>query len=258
MNQKGFAHVLILIFIGLIGAVSFFGYKNYKLNKNPVVSPGPTITAIAAETLTPAPTVPLRTPSVSSKIYLLKLKLKTEASPPPTMADGPGAEIVFLAEYLRRLMSLPKDSINNLLYDVRKPSPYNGEAGPYNSEFYVVFANPQKLDSFYQDQFITLKVELVDNAMLPYLIKNDYCEQDSDCTLRADMCSQGPYNNYQSYRDPPWGCGPGGYKSTYNWFTWGERDEKLNCEVELKFKGSKCEKNSCTDTGYEKVCISVN
>ena len=257
MRQKGFSPVIIVIIVIvfiLLGAGGYFAYSKGYINLAPSKSPPASSSASPTANLSPTE-VPVSSPtSASSKIYLLKLKLKSDSSIPGV---GPVAQSEFLrlTDYVASILKLPEKSVTQLLYDTRITAPYQPENAQFNSTFYTLLNQAAVLSSSYEDQFVTASVQSVDDAFLPYLIKSDYCEKDSDCSLGADMCTQGAFNYYKKYVDPPWGCGPGGYKSTYSWFTWGERDATLNCDVELKFDGAKCINNQCAETGFKKVCI---
>jgi len=233
-----------------MGAIGFFvysqGYLNSILKKGVTPTPFSTPSANLNPVISPTPS--------AAKIYLLKLKLKSDSVFPP-VGVGQQKDFVKLAEYLNNLLKLPEKSISQLIYDSRESSPYSSNGVLFNSSFYAILNMPTVLNPTAEDQYLSLNIEAVDAAMFPYLVKTDYCEKDADCSLSADICKYGAFNYYKKYVDPPWGCGPGGYKDKYSWFKWGEHDDQLNCEVELKFDGVKCANNECTETAFQKVCV---
>ncbi|QQG41279.1 MAG: hypothetical protein HYV90_03855 [Candidatus Woesebacteria bacterium] len=251
MRQKGLVLLPIAIIITLVGVVGYLVYQNTQLQNNIRGSTSPTT---VSTTSSPQPTL---TPSaIEAKLYLFKFKLKSSNNLPP-IPDLPDAKFNSLSDYLSGVLGLPSKSISNLTYDTRSPSPYGQDGAVWSLPFYAILNQPVRLNDTYTDQYLTVYPQVVDDAILPYLIKADYCEKDSDCSVRANMCTLGAFNYYQKYQDPPWGCGPAGYKPEYSWYEYGVVDEKLNCAYELKFDGAKCTNNQCTETGFKKVCIDA-
>lgn len=260
VQKKSFQWLIVIVGILLLGVILFFVYENIKLkqqlnqsqlkqNSLPVISPLPTI-ANSVPTLNISPTVS------PAKLFLIKLELKSLSNLPP-LAIGPQSEFNNLADYLNNVIGLPKKTLTQLYYDTRSSNPYGSNEAPYQSKFYINFNQSIVLKDLYQDQYINLAIAPSNENLLPYLIKSDYCQQDSDCIIGSDMCTNGAFNYYRLYRDPPWGCGPGGYKNNFSWFKWGEHDDKLNCEVELKFDGAKCVNNQCSESNYQKICTNT-
>lgn len=196
---------------------------------------------------------PLASPTVeTSSIYSIKLQLKT--SQLPSVGVGQGT----LVEYLNQVLNLPTKTLTQLFYDSNS-NVYDSNKGPYQSKFYIHFNNALALKNFYADEFIEVTVQPEKNNLLPYLIKIDYCEQDSDCEIGNSICTVGAFNHYRLYHDPPWGCGPASYKDNFSWFVYGNHDDELNCDLDsLKFDGVKCVNSQCAETGYQKVCMDAS
>lgn len=235
MRQKGFALPILLILIGII-AVAYFSFSLSKKSSYETPSPNSTMSAQA---------------NSPSKLYSVKIDLKSEDSTPP-IRDYPDAKYT-LSEYIEKLLGLPSKSISNLLYDTSHGSPYDRSV--FGKKYYIILNQPTTLDPSYGDQFVTMAIERIDDSLLPFLIKNDYCEQDSDCSISNAGCTVGAFNNYHTYIDPPWGCGPAGYKGAYSTFEYGEYDNELDCNLDsIEFSGSKCQNHVCTETGAKKIC----
>lgn len=234
--------LLIVLILAVLGAGGLFAYKNFFV-KTPEPTPTP-------ETTPATTTDPIDETTINSKIYLLTVRLKSDTVLPPWQTDAETG-IKNLAEYLSSVLGLQKDDISSLLYKTTS-SPYSD---PYNTSYYALFQNRQQLDKNYSDKYVSVATELVNEDLLPYLIKNEYCEKDSDCSIRSNMCAVGAYNYYQQFVDGPWGCGPAGYKDIYG-FEYGMYDEIMKCDLDsLKFDGVKCVKNLCTEVGMQKVCM---
>jgi hypothetical protein len=249
VRQKGFIPIFIILILIGIGILGYFGIF-YKSQPRPLPEETTSPEASTSPTFSTNTTPPQ---STVSKIFLVKFNLKSESNPPP-IHDNPNGKYT-LAEYLDVLFKLPTKSTSNVLFDTRSGSPYGTDNAVLKRPYYIILNQPTKLSSSYTDQYLSATTQVVDDAMLPYLIKNDYCEKDSDCSIRAAMCTVGAYNYYQGYHDPPWGCGPGGYKGAYSWFEYGMYDDQLNCNLDsLEFDGVKCDNHICLETGYKKVC----
>jgi hypothetical protein len=245
-NNHGFAAITIVILV-LILTAAFFAFKYYQLKNlnKPVVSNSTT-------------NVNLPTPSPDSlynesRVFLFKFELKSIKNLPP-VAENSGKGYHILADYLNNLLGLPDKTITSLVFDIRNNSPYGQVGAVYSIPFYTVLDQPVKLKTSYSDDYLTVYPQVVKKEIVPYLSNMEYCEKDVDCSIRANMCVLGAFNNYQRYTDPPWGCGPAGYKEKYSWYKYGEVDEKLKCTYELKFNSAKCVSNLCTESDYQKVC----
>jgi hypothetical protein len=246
MKRQGFAAIVVIFLVVL----SVFGYLGYKYLKSP---PGPLPSESATVSPTVIPTVP---PKITlSKLYSIKISLKTETNIPKLGygTESPGFEK--FDDYLESVLKLSPGSISQIIFDFKTTSPYGDATDPFNGTYFITLNKEVTLDKNYSDSFVTIAVSPESYSLLPFLVKNDYCEKDADCNLTSDVCTYGAFNNYRKYIDPPWGCGPGGYKDNYDWFKWGEIDPEMGCAVELKFEGSVCQNNQCSETGMKKSCL---
>lgn len=111
--------------------------------------------------------------------------------------------------------------------------------------FYVLFDQVLVANQNYgDDQFFVTVIREVPKLQ-PYLANGDYCEQDSDCSIRYNWCEKGGWNDYQAYIEDI-GCTAG--------FNEGQLDttaENLGCDtsyypgVIAQYSGTRCINNNC-------------
>ncbi len=247
------AILLLLIFLLLV-ASGYLGYQIYKLNQKLETGDFKAVTPSATQSnlsLSNETTQTLSTPEEESRTFIIDLKLKNAQQPPV----GLTAESKFnsLADYLASLVEV--DQQIRVFYNPLTTNPYprGEETNLFNSSFYLALTKAEELKTNYQDDFLSAEVKPV-TGLYTYLMKNDYCEEDADCMIGASMCTHGVFNHYREYQDPPWGCGPPGYKDGYRWGTYSDQ---LDCYTELKFDGARCFKNTCVPVKREVVCTDA-
>lgn len=246
--------VLVIFLLITLGLAGFFAYKYVQNSKTPIPATTATPDPVATETIQPE--------QVVKRVYVFTPQLKDPATLPPVGepdANGPRT----LAVYITKLLGLNynEDTVPaelpplKVYYNTSLTTPYGTESNLFVNPLYILLDQPAALKSSYADNYLTATVTPAEE-LLTYLVKNDYCTSDSECSIRSAACTYGAFNNYQVYIDPPWGCGPGGYKEGTNYTPWGTYSEELSCETEMEFGGSKCLQNTCVETEVKQVCQS--
>lgn len=162
--------------------------------------------------------------------------------------QSPSSEIedISLEEYLEHVFELPKESIADIVYDVREGSPHDKNYSPLNFSYYILIkGEPVKLKSNYENKNIVVKTKIGDEKLIPYITNPDYCELDSDCIIRDDFCSYGSFNYYHGFYDV-YGCISSDY-TEFECDTSNPSDEcsSYNCTQDVEYEGVKCIKNKC-------------
>ncbi len=154
----------------------------------------------------------------------------------------------------------PKNSINKYKYSFyteATKSANTGIGGPnypkgdfFNQKYFLSTDNTQLKDGLYESSGVKIKLTS-DNNLGSYLANPKYCQQDSDCQFRSNLCNIGAYNPYHQFFIP-WGCGPGTYEGLGDGM---ELQEKLGCQdFEIKYDSLKCNNNSCQTINPKAVC----
>lgn len=248
--QKGNLPIII-IFLVVLGSFAYFGYKYVKSDKTPKVTNTPA-----------ASTSPTSSPSTNkaSKLFHIKFELKSKNNVPKVgyeLGYKPGEGFERFDDYIESVLKLTPGTISQLSFDYKTTNPYGQmENSQFSQSFYILLNKEVKIEPVMSDSYTSVQVTPTSYSLLPYLVKPDYCEKDTDCNLTSHGCTYGAFNNYRTYIDPPWGCGPGGYKDTYDYVEWGKIDPEMGCAIELEFDGSKCQNSVCTETGVKKVCVA--
>lgn len=88
----------------------------------------------------------------------------------------------------------------NFYYDSRSEKPFT------TSNFKLLASTEYEISNIdFEDEHLSAKVLGVKDELLPYLI-NNYCQKNSDCSVRvAESCTKAPLNYYGSYLK--FGCG---------------------------------------------------
>lgn len=198
-------------------------------------------------TSTPSQTTPEAQRVSSDQWYYVKLKLKASDNEPLVETHYP------LREYLQEILELTEENIAQLevVYDTREGNPSRNDISIYNFNYYV---KNEQVDptTVYTDDYTTVQVGTVDRRTVGYLADADYCEKDSDCTIRHNFCTYGSFNYYHPYQDL-WGC-PVVTDEEGN--TFGAPDEERGCETVVKYQSSKCLDNTCTAQGRSVDCVT--
>jgi len=222
MKKISFALILIILTIVILGAVGYFAYKNY---------------------------VPK--PQDSKTVYKLTLWVINKKNHQPNDNGD-------LTVYLANRLHLNQDEFN-LFYDQLQ---YSSQFEWYwlstdwkGMEFYLLAKNGAKPKLIQKsDNFIEIKLQKTDGNLIPYLknpktdnLDSKYCQLDSDCIIRANLCSTGSYNQYTIYIDT-FGCGGGHYDEQYY------PDEQ--CHRRITYSNPKCQNNQCiSDENLSSECI---
>ncbi len=183
----------------------------------------------------------------SSTHYYLEMELKSPDQVPETY---------YLGEYLQNLLNLSKEKkfnevISKIVYDTREEKPRTPDhSEKYNSNYYIALKEGEIIAGKYEDEYTTVNVSQVRTDLEPYIDNPDYCVTDSDCTIRMNFCTYGSFNYYHPFAEV-WGCGPPSDETGYTFLIY---DEKMDCETNVTFDGSKCLQNQCVGQKRQISC----
>jgi len=176
--------------------------------------------------------------------YVYKLNMTTSLQ----TGDTPGGIVPLIEDYfgipLLRFKGNP-----SIFFSARdKTSPYDQTSeSQIDYQFYIATFEPLDATEF-SSQESTGSVELQSSSLLPYLMDAKYCRADSDCMIRANSCEIGGFNQFHTFIDGPWGCGPGNYEGVPDAYLQEEAERaRLSCATfaEVKYEGATCENQRC-------------
>lgn len=143
------------------------------------------------------------------------------------------------------------DFSDTLVFDTRSTDPYKNLYSKSDQDYYrtrynndyFVFLNKTKVDTkkTYSKNNFTINASEIDQKLASFLEDASYCQVDTDCVIRNEICSNGAYNHY-SQMPPTFGCS-------------GSFDEN-GCNIEKKYTGAKCQQNKCIGLGETNKIIS--
>jgi hypothetical protein len=246
-----FAAVGVFLILVLLAAFLYFWNFNSKSSSKipqQVPSQFPTTTPTSIQVTTPTPV------NENLNYYHLEIKLKDPKIEPPNDPDN------FLINYLAKALGLPKAEnnfqvIEKIVFDTREGYPWGTKNFSRFNFNYFIGINGAKLETkIYEDNYTTIKVNPVEERLVPYLKDPDYCEMDNDCTLRSNFCTSGSFNFYHQYVEV-WGCEGMTDETNQSSF---DRDQEMGCTTSVSYSGSKCENNKCIGQNRTVSCIETS
>lgn len=258
MNDKGFAPILLVIAIVVAAGILGSGYLlvNNSKKSSEMQSQDPP-KGYEGEWTGGADDTPLTPPQLVDTVqnspmpvfdlstaawYKVKIKV-----------DDPFNSIDQYSIIADTLNVNSNDFSGTFVFDTRVTSPYKNLYGKseqdyyrsrYNNDYFILL-NKSKVDTkkTYSKNNFTINASEIDQKLTPYLEDASYCQVDSDCVIRHEICSNGAYNNY-SQMPPVFGCS-------------GSFDEN-GCNIEKKYTGAKCQQNKCIELGETTKIISCS
>lgn len=246
MKEKGVTSIALgIIVLAVIVTTTTFYYfgtinTNSKSNQTDV-NPTPSTTIKSTSSI-----VSSKSPSA----YYLQISLKSPEKAPPS------EQYYFLSQYLQNALNLYKGDeynkeISKIVYDTRKENPYKGKNSKYNSNYYIMLKEKTiEAPKTYEDEYTTINVSPVEASLESYINNPDYCITDNDCTIRSNFCTYGSFNYYHPFHDV-WGCGPPSDETDYTFYIY---DEKMGCDTQVTYEGSKCKQNQCVGQNRKVFC----
>lgn len=129
-------------------------------------------------------------------------------------------------------------------------------SGPFEGvEFYLLSGWDLEVGKTYSNDLYSVTILSEHSDLVPYLENNDYCEQDSDCSIRYDWCEKGGWNNFTSYHEGR-GCQFGGNEGQPDGI-----EAELGCEelpaskgIIAQYSSVSCINNSCVADNPSFTC----
>lgn len=144
----------------------------------------------------------------------------------------------------------PRGYPSRILFDTTKVNSNNTGKPDPNNDYpadYFFALNPENSEVFeyktyqYNNLENNLKITFfpLEPNLIPFLSSNEYCEKDSDCSIRHFFCTTGSYNHFDSVK--------GGYGCAGMYAT---EEDKRQCNLAtehpvVKYEGPICRSNKC-------------
>lgn len=146
-----------------------------------------------------------------------------------------------------------EEIVMRIYFDTRLGSPYKVDGdNKYKMSYLLLTDKILDTNKIYEKDGLRVVVSDADKGLINYLKDPDYCEQESDCVIRENLCDYGSFNYYQEYHSI-FGCGPAYYPEVGK--DSRELEEENNCSVEVSYNSSKCISNRCVGEELHIQCI---
>lgn len=250
VSEKRFPKWIIIVLITLLfGITSLFAFQNYQHKQQIMqtqLTPVPTILSP-----TPLPLEPTETESTFEEYkayhepdfwYAIEVRQKENA---PTPAYYPYA---YLRKPIADVLGLQDHEVIEEI--VTDTSTTKWGTLNFNGNYFIFVSTVNLREERYENSSLIVNVKkLSDQDLIPYLVDNNYCEQDPDCTIRrAYYCQYGAFNNFESLKDHESGC------------TGVTFDDEIQQSVDtlchkLLYQNPSCSSNKCvaTQRTYEPI-----
>jgi len=224
--------ILSFLFLTTLFLTGFFAFKNYQPKRQTAQTQSTPKLSSELATSLPTPT-PIEAYYEPDFWYAIEVKQKIDA-PTPAYYD-----YAYLRKPITGVLGLQDyELIEKIVVDTRKTK---WGTVNFNGNYYIFVSKVNLSEKHYEDNSLSVDVnKLSEQNLIPYLVDNNYCKQDSDCTVRnAYYCSYGAYNYFEPLKDHVSGCG-------------GETfDDELQQSVDtlchkLLYQNPSCRNNECT------------
>lgn len=211
-------------------------------------------------------------PNTTKLFYTVTLKRKPNTSEPKLYSKDEKYRDSHIGDYLIDALGLgDPDQIKNeaVPFGASRYSTYEDffstlfrdtrEAYEFNSSYFITLKEdipPLDFSKIHDHESFTVAVVIGEQTLFPYITNADYCEVDSDCTIRIEDCGQGAFNYYSDVGPSAWGCEVPYYPDEdQQWLGWqeGKKFVEESCEekgfsrgyLEFMYSDAVCQRNTC-------------